>query len=456
MRQLWTYYVASDCYASYTQRRRRIPGAVVYLDDIVVHGTTSALHDDLLSKVLDGLADHNLTLNGEKNIFAAPVIEFVGFRLTAEGLSPLHSNVDVNLRLPEPYCPAQLSSFLGITTVMVSVIEDLVSNSAACLTSGKTGPLPPPPLQPMPWPQEPWTHIQVSLEGPRVSLARSQIAASRGGDRPTTVGPRGQRQCRPPTHTILKHGPLCAPYNCYYSFFLLTSFCSRWLKEHIFSSKKLDTCSVVGNGGILINSTCGKQIDSAQFVFRCNLPPVDKRFKMHVGNKTDLVTANPSIFYIKFASLNKKTQFLETMQGYGSSYLLLPAFSSSYTSGISIRAAQVIKEPKSPVKPVFANPKYLKKLHSFWSSLGLREARLSTGFMIVSLALEVCKRVDLYGFWPFEIHPERFNLLTNHYYDNVPAQKKYHTMPSEFESLLQLHSKGVLRIHLGDCQPGED
>ncbi|XP_028328694.1 alpha-2,8-sialyltransferase 8F-like isoform X2 [Gouania willdenowi] len=226
-------------------------------------------------------------------------------------------------------------------------------------------------------------------------------------------------------------------------------------KEHIFSSKKLDTCSVVGNGGILINSTCGKQIDSAQFVFRCNLPPVDKRFKMHVGNKTDLVTANPSIFYIKFAALNKnKTpQFLETMQAYGSSYLWLPAFSLRYNTKISIRAARVIKEFKSPIKPVFANPKYHKKLHSFWSSLGLREARLSTGFMIVSLALEVCKRVDLYGFWPFEIHPERFNLLTNHYYDNVPAKKAFHAMPSEFERLLQLHSKGVLRIHLGDCQP---
>ncbi|XP_057713151.1 uncharacterized protein K02A2.6-like [Corythoichthys intestinalis] len=92
-----------------------IPGVVVYLDDIVVHGATAASHDDRLSRVLEVLTRHNLTLNGEKCIFSAPVIEFVGFRLNADGLSPLHSNVEAILSLPEPSCPAQLSSFLGMT-----------------------------------------------------------------------------------------------------------------------------------------------------------------------------------------------------------------------------------------------------------------------------------------------------------------------------------------------------
>lgn len=72
-------------------------------------------HNDCLFRVFDMLTRHNLTLNGEKCIFAAPVIEFVGFRLTADGLGPLHWNTDAMLRLPEPFCPAQLSSFLGMT-----------------------------------------------------------------------------------------------------------------------------------------------------------------------------------------------------------------------------------------------------------------------------------------------------------------------------------------------------
>ena len=91
-----------------------VPEVVVYLDDIVVHGETLASHDERLSRVLDILSSHNLTVNEEKCNFAASAIEFVGFRLTSDGLSPLHSNVDAVLRLPEPSCPAQLSSFLGM------------------------------------------------------------------------------------------------------------------------------------------------------------------------------------------------------------------------------------------------------------------------------------------------------------------------------------------------------
>ena len=84
-----------------------IPGVVIFLDDIVVHGSTPAIHDQRLTRVLDTLASHNLTLNGEKCIFSAPDVEFVGFRLTPEGLSPLHSNVEAIQRLPMP-CPNHL------------------------------------------------------------------------------------------------------------------------------------------------------------------------------------------------------------------------------------------------------------------------------------------------------------------------------------------------------------
>lgn len=62
------------------------PTAMWELWIVISTHTTSDLHDDRLATVLDVLARHNLTLNGEKCVFATPVIEFVGFCLTADTL----------------------------------------------------------------------------------------------------------------------------------------------------------------------------------------------------------------------------------------------------------------------------------------------------------------------------------------------------------------------------------
>ncbi|XP_023124233.2 alpha-2,8-sialyltransferase 8F-like isoform X2 [Amphiprion ocellaris] len=230
---------------------------------------------------------------------------------------------------------------------------------------------------------------------------------------------------------------------------------SIFMKEHPFSNKTLDTCAVVGNGGILINSSCGEMIDSAQFVIRCNLPPLANGYEKHVGIKTDLVTANPSIFNYRFGALNgPRHPFVESLRRYGNSLLLIHAFSFSAYTAVSLRAIYTINDFESPIRPVFLNPEYLKSLLLFWRAQGLRENRLSTGLITTSLALELCNNVHLYGFWPFSNHPHDLHNLTNHYYDDMQAKKQFHAMPAEFDLLMRLHSQGILRLHLGDCPTG--
>ncbi|KAM9844102.1 alpha-2,8-sialyltransferase 8F [Aulostomus maculatus] len=225
-----------------------------------------------------------------------------------------------------------------------------------------------------------------------------------------------------------------------------------FIKEHPFSNKTWDTCAVVGNGGILTDSSCGKMIDSAQFVMRCNLPPLADGYEKHVGIKTDLVTANPSILQEKYGSLvSRRRPFVERLSTYGNSFILLPAFSYGFNTPLSLRVVYTVEDFNSPARPIFFNPEYLKSLDLFWRSQGLKPKRLSTGIMMASMALEVCSNVHLYGFWPFSNHPHGLYTLTNHYYDDRKPKGRFHTMPAEFELLLQLHSQGVLKLHLGDC-----
>lgn len=50
-------------------------------------------------------------------------------------------------------------------------------------------------------------------------------------------------------------------------------------------------CAIVGNGGILLNSRCGSEINSYDFVMRANLAPI-KPFADDVGIKTNLTILN--------------------------------------------------------------------------------------------------------------------------------------------------------------------
>ncbi|XP_016397624.1 alpha-2,8-sialyltransferase 8F-like isoform X1 [Sinocyclocheilus rhinocerous] len=226
-------------------------------------------------------------------------------------------------------------------------------------------------------------------------------------------------------------------------------------KEQPFGNATWESCAVVGNGGILANSSCGEEINSAQFVIRCNLPPLDKGYEKDVGNKTNLVTANPSILHEKYSGLmERRRPFVESLRPYGQALLLLPAFSYGHNTPVSLRAFYTLEDfgSNSPL-PVFLNPEYLRRLSKFWREQGLNSVRPSTGLIVASLALEICSNVHLYGFWPFSKHPYDSQPITNHYYDDRESKKNAHSMPTEFEHLLKLHKQGVIRIHLGECQP---
>uniref|UniRef100_A0A8C8RFJ3 ST8 alpha-N-acetyl-neuraminide alpha-2,8-sialyltransferase 6 n=1 Tax=Pelusios castaneus TaxID=367368 RepID=A0A8C8RFJ3_9SAUR len=210
-------------------------------------------------------------------------------------------------------------------------------------------------------------------------------------------------------------------------------------------------CAVVGNGGILKNSSCGAEIDNSDFVFRCNLPPTTGSISKDVGKKTNLVTVNPSIIAQKYNKLNeRKVTFLENIASYGNSFLLLPAFSFKSNTAASFKVYHTLQEFSAKQRAIFFHPRYLKSLAQFWRTKGVKAYRLSSGFMIASAAVELCENVKLYGFWPFSKTTEEIP-ISHHYYDNQLPKPGFHAMPKEYNQILQLHGKGILKVQFGKC-----
>ncbi|XP_070277199.1 alpha-2,8-sialyltransferase 8E isoform X2 [Myotis yumanensis] len=222
-------------------------------------------------------------------------------------------------------------------------------------------------------------------------------------------------------------------------------------KDMPYYRSQFKKCAVVGNGGILKNSRCGREINSADFVFRCNLPPISEKYTMDVGVKTDVVTVNPSIITERFHKLEKwRRPFYRVLQGYENASVLLPAFYNTRNTDVSIRVKYVLDDFQAPQAVYYFHPQYLVNVSRYWLSLGVRAKRISTGLILATAALELCEEVHLFGFWAFPMNPAGL-YITHHYYDNVKPRPGFHAMPSEIFNFLHLHSRGILRVHTGTC-----
>uniref|UniRef100_A0A673YFS6 Alpha-2,8-sialyltransferase 8E n=1 Tax=Salmo trutta TaxID=8032 RepID=A0A673YFS6_SALTR len=222
-------------------------------------------------------------------------------------------------------------------------------------------------------------------------------------------------------------------------------------KDMPYSKSQFKKCAVVGNGGIIKNSKCGKDIDSADFVFRCNIPPINDKYSADVGAKTDLVTINPSIITERFQKLEKwRRPFYEVLQNYENSSVVLPAFYNTRNTDVSFRVKYMLDDFDSQRGVFFFHPQYLLNVQRFWTVQGVRAKRLSSGLMLVTAAMELCEEVHLYGFWAFPMNPSGI-FITHHYYDNVKPRPGFHAMPHEIFNFMHMHTRGILNVHSGPC-----
>lgn len=159
----------------------------------------------------------------------------------------------------------------------------------------------------------------------------------------------------------------------------------------------------------------------------------------------------PHLLPHRFHGLNgRRLPFVKAAASYGKTWFLIPAFSYPSNSEASYRALYALQDSASQSHIFFFHPQYLSGLSKYWHDHGFHTPRLSSGFMLVTAALELCQHITLYGFWPFSLHPDGHS-LPHHYYDNVLPNSRIHIMPKEFTYYVDMHFHGVLQLHLGQC-----
>jgi transposase InsO family protein len=86
----------------------------IYLDDVLIASPDKESHWRHLNEVFQRLKEAGLVLNTSKCVFAVPVIDFLGHKVTAVGISPLKSRVQAVQDFPPLKTNKQLLSFLGM------------------------------------------------------------------------------------------------------------------------------------------------------------------------------------------------------------------------------------------------------------------------------------------------------------------------------------------------------
>lgn len=93
---------------------RGLPFVIVYLDDILVASSSHEEHDKHLRIVLERLRDNGLSINSEKCTFGATEVQFLGYLVSKDGISPLPEKVQAIRDFPKPDTVEKMRRFLGM------------------------------------------------------------------------------------------------------------------------------------------------------------------------------------------------------------------------------------------------------------------------------------------------------------------------------------------------------
>ncbi|XP_033113015.1 CMP-N-acetylneuraminate-poly-alpha-2,8-sialyltransferase-like isoform X2 [Anneissia japonica] len=213
---------------------------------------------------------------------------------------------------------------------------------------------------------------------------------------------------------------------------------------------KKRSCAVIGNSGILLNSSCGCEIDSHEFVLRSNIAPI-LGFEKDVGYTHGFVSLNLELSQIATSCLKNSSnpcfeEMVNRFKVYDQSIIWLSKLSGKPSKKTYLGVLSQLQ--KHNINPKIAYP---------FTSIGTRIISLwnitnpSSGLYLYTVAASLCDDISLYGFYPFYTSSDGTQ-LKHHYYENRSMDyAKSHRMPEEFKLFTVLHKFGFIRLVLDRC-----
>lgn len=86
----------------------------IYLDDVIIASSSKSLHKHHLRQVFERLNTYGITINLAKCDFGKTELDFLGYRVTKDGLQPLPERVKVISEFPRPKTIEELRRYLGM------------------------------------------------------------------------------------------------------------------------------------------------------------------------------------------------------------------------------------------------------------------------------------------------------------------------------------------------------
>nr|GEX59720.1 putative mitochondrial protein [Tanacetum cinerariifolium] len=102
---------------------------LVIFDDILIYSKNLEEHCDHLAQVLQVMKENTLYAKRTKCNFAVPQVEYLGYIISAQGVSTYHSKIEAMQKVPIPSTLKHMRGFLGLTRYYRRFIKDYASIS---------------------------------------------------------------------------------------------------------------------------------------------------------------------------------------------------------------------------------------------------------------------------------------------------------------------------------------